>query len=564
MFRKNLLFTIMLCLMSSIFILSACSNNQPIDSEATTPVKKEPEIDPYEKLVKEKNEELELEPLELTSYSEDVGATISNPIYKKFAVNGQVVVEGSVEKYSDLKSEYAWIKVYTSEAGPAGNQHEYYTPIVDGKFTQDIHFFNGEGEYQIKVQLPSMDRENYYYDTASFEVINVNPEAKRDVTYTPYGQKLDLALNLESSYVKEDGVFSLKGSANLPNESTIMIKLNKEFDSWKHIIPMKDGQFAYELPLFYGEGLHELEVLVPDENRNNYYQTATKILIDNESNREMKPIEYHDTYIKRGVTLDYPIYGGEQADQTFRISGSIDPMAEFAAETTHLYVTTKLENDEALEVIPVENFTFDSTFHLRFGPGTYKVTVSVPEIKEKNSSYFRYFGFAQFEVESTATEDQRNLLPSRGIQSEAPEIIELAKELTKGKTNDRDKAKAIYDYVANTVSYDVEKFRNSDFNWDDSALKTLELKTGVCQDYAYLTIALLRAIDMEARFVEGFARGKHAWVEVEVEGEWLTMDPTWGAGYIKNNEFVAAFNEDYFDPKKSEFEKTHARTGVVY
>ena len=45
------------------------------------------------------------------------------------------------------------------------------------------------------------------------------------------------------------------------------------------------------------------------------------------------------------------------------------------------------------------------------------------------------------------------------------------------------------------------------FRWDDSALKTLELKSGVCQDYAFLATALLRASDIEARFVEGRAGG---------------------------------------------------------
>ena len=106
------------------------------------------------------------------------------------------------------------------------------------------------------------------------------------------------------------------------------------------------------------------------------------------------------------------------------------------------------------------------------------------------------------------------------------------------KTNDREKARAIYDYVAQNVTYDVQKYKNDEFRWDDSALKTLELKSGVCQDYAFLAIALLRASDIEARFVEGRAGGgvfpgRHAWVEAKVDGSWLTMDPTWASGYLE-------------------------------
>ena len=375
---------------------------------------------------------------------------------------------------------------------------------------------------------------------------------------------------LDSGYIEEDGSFSLKGKAGkLTDDDTIMVVLKKDSETWDHVIPIQNRAFSYDIPLFFGEGLHELEVLVPDGERDNYYQLGTSILIDNQSNELKEPIEFSKMYLERGVTLEYPTFGGEEADNTYRIKGNLDPNVELAAETTHIYVTTKKGEDEALDVIPVENFQFDDSFYLRFGPGTYEVTVSVPEIREENRDYFRYFGFAQFKVKSKTEKDERDLLPSRGIQSDDPKIVELANQLTSGKTNDREKAKAIYDYVAQNVTYDVQKYKNDEFRWDDSALKTLELKSGVCQDYAFLAIALLRASDIEARFVEGRAGGgvfpgRHAWVEAKVDGSWLTMDPTWASGYLKDDKFVANFTEKYFDPNIEEFNKTHTRTGVSY
>ncbi len=578
MSQKKLVFITLLWFIS-LLVLSGCKGasetntvdviedlgvTEDTEKTAEEAVEEQNEETTYEQMVVDINEQIGLEPIQLTTYSEEVGAVIQSPLYKKFAANGKVVVEGEVERHAELKSDHAWIKVVSKDGGPAGKEHEYFSPIVNGKFHQDIQLFNGEGEYRVTVQLPSLDRENYYYDTAIFEVVNVNPEIKRDISYTHFGQKAELSLDLESSYVIRDGVFLLEGTSNLSDTDTIMIVLKKKGSkSWKHTIPVKNGAFSYQVPLFFGEGLHELEVLVPDENRDNYYQNATVLLIDNESTSEMEPISFFETTLKRGVTLEYPMYGGEKAEETYRVTGTIDPDAEFAAETTHLYITTKLGQDTALEVIPVENYQFDSSFFLRFGPGTYKVTVSVPEIKEQNSSYFRYYNVAEFEVESSG-EDQRNLLPARGIQSDSLRIIELAKQITEGIEQDFDKAKAIYEYVAKTVAYDVEKFRTSDFHWDDSALKTLDLKTGVCQDYAYLAIALLRASEIESRFVEGYARGRHAWVEFLDNGNWITMDPTWGAGYIKNNVFVAEYTEEYFNPDPAEFEKTHKRTGVAY
>ncbi|KMJ57474.1 transglutaminase [Bacillus sp. LL01] len=556
--------------LTSCIILSACSDKDASGKDTNRDIQAEQEVkDQYEQLVDEKNKELKLEPLELTSYAEEVNATISAPVYKEFSANGQVEIAGSVEKYADFKSDFVWIKVRSKEDGPTGNQMEYYVPIRDGAFSETISLFNGEGEYQVTIQLPDTDRENYYYDTAKFIVHNVHPDAKRDVSLTPFGHNAGLQVNVESALLVENELVSFSGkAANLSDGETIMLHLKKDSEIWKHMVTLENGQFSLDIPLFYGKGIHQLEVMVPDRARENYYQLATTLYIDNASDRVMQPLEYFTAYKERGVTLENPKFGGDEADGSYSVKGRIDPEAEFGPETTHIYVSTKKGEDEALDVIPVENFEFDGSFYLRFGPGAYEVTLNVPEIKEENSDFFRFYGFAKFEVTASA-EDKRDLLPSRGVQSDAPEIIRLSEELTAGKESARDKAKAIYDYVAKNVTYDVKKYKNNEFEWDDSALKTLDSMTGVCQDYAYLAIALMRASGVEARYVEGRAGfpwpGNHAWVEANLDGEWVEMDPTWGSGYIdRDDKFVAAFNEDFFDPDPNEFKKTHTRTGVKY
>jgi len=544
-----------------LFFLAGCSETGLRDTKVTTT----PETK-YEKLVKEKNKELSLEPIKLMSNSEGVELTLKKPVYKEFAVNGQLVIEGEIEQSSDLQSDYIWIKALSDKQETAGKQHDYYTPIKDGKFKQTIHFFNGEGTYNLSVQVPSMNRENYFYNAASFSVFNVHPDYQRDLSYTPYGQDNQFSLDVKNGFIEADGIFKLTGSlGQLADKDEVMVALTKEGETWKNTFAVKNGQFDYDIPLFYGKGLHKLEVLLPDVNRDNYYLPVTTLLIDNQSSNVMKPIEYFSkTMMERGFTLEEPIFGGGETDHSFQIKGSIDSNADLAAQTDHLYISTVKGKDKALDVIPVEDFTFDDSFYLRFGPGTYEVTVSVPEIKEQKTNYFRYFSVAQFEVESKEMSDQRNLLPSRGVQSDDAKIIKLAESIVKGKKSERDKSKAIYDYVAKNIAYDVEKFKTNDFHWDDSALKTQQLKKGVCQDYAYLAIALLRASDIEARFIEGYTTGKHAWVEASIDDKWLTMDPTWGAGYIQNNAFVKNYTEKYFDPKMKEFKKTHKRTGISY
>lgn len=65
----------------------------------------------------------------------------------------------------------------------------------------------------------------------------------------------------------------------------------------------------------------------------------------------------------------------------------------------------------------------------------------------------------------------------------------------------------------------------------DGALATLEQGEGVCRDFAHLTAALMRALDMPARLVAVYAPGLapmdfHAVVEAMIEGRWYVFDAT--------------------------------------
>nr|WP_237446550.1 transglutaminase-like domain-containing protein [Shimazuella alba] len=173
---------------------------------------------------------------------------------------------------------------------------------------------------------------------------------------------------------------------------------------------------------------------------------------------------------------------------------------------------------------------------------------------------------AKFQVSSYADEDKRDLLPSRGIEPDHPKINQLAKKITKNANTNYERTKLIYRYVAKNMNYDMQKFEQNSFKWNDSAIKSLQLKKGVCQDYVFLTLSLLRSLEIPSRFVEGVANGQnHAWVEAKVNGEWLIMDPTWGSGYIDPNRgFVKQYDGRFFDISSKRLERTHKRTGIVY
>ncbi|MCG3088329.1 transglutaminase domain-containing protein [Sporosarcina cyprini] len=539
----------------SLFVLSACTSGFAITEEQKQGAA-------YEEAAKKKNDELEKEPVELSPYARKLGASLTQPIYREIAANGVVTVEGTIEQHEKLKGDYVVIDIGFNEGKELGDLVSHYVPIKDGMFKQDIKLFNGEGDYLVSVLIPSTILEESFDNMTAFSVFNVNPTTDHGIVYTPFAQAADLSLQApDSRYVKGNEVFTLKGKVD--TAENIMLVLFKGEQSWSHILSVKNGEFSYDVPLPYGKGVHGLTVYLPPENQEKYYQQGAVVYIDNQSDLTFEPIQ--NTTDERGVHFASPAKSGEEAGLTYRISGTIDKDDPLAKETTHLFIEIEKDNELAYSVIPIDNFTFDDQIYLRFGAGTYNVTVNVPEARGKE---LYYVNIAEFSVVSKDTEDQRNLLPSKGVQSDAPEIIALARELITDEMSDREKAKAVYEYTAKNISYDVKKWDDKINEWDDSALKTLQLKSGICGDYSYLAIALLRASGMEARYIvgtafNGYTTDYHAWVEVKVDGKWLTMDPTWGSGYTSGNAFIPEYTEDYFDPTEELF-KTHTRLEVRY
>lgn len=94
-------------------------------------------------------------------------------------------------------------------------------------------------------------------------------------------------------------------------------------------------------------------------------------------------------------------------------------------------------------------------------------------------------------------------------------------------------------------------------------LEVLEKKRGVCQDFAHLMIACLRARGLAARYVSGYlltrpppgkprlvgADASHAWVSVYAPGspgDWVDFDPT--NNLLPGTEHIAvAFGRDFSD-----------------
>ena len=104
-------------------------------------------------------------------------------------------------------------------------------------------------------------------------------------------------------------------------------------------------------------------------------------------------------------------------------------------------------------------------------------------------------------------------------------IKSVVNSLTSGLTSDLAKAKAIYNYVRDSISYSFY------YNTKYGAAGTLSAKTGNCVDQAHLLISMYRTAGFAARYVHGTCRFSdgtfgHVWAQVLVGDQWYVVDPT--------------------------------------
>jgi len=112
------------------------------------------------------------------------------------------------------------------------------------------------------------------------------------------------------------------------------------------------------------------------------------------------------------------------------------------------------------------------------------------------------------------------------------ELAGIARELRKGR-RPAEAVLAVSEWVHDKLTY-----QRGTTGVHSSAVDAWHAREGVCQDYAHLTLTLLRSIGIPARYVSGYLHTKpnakigetvggesHAWIEAWTGG-WWGFDPT--------------------------------------
>ena len=145
---------------------------------------------------------------------------------------------------------------------------------------------------------------------------------------------------------------------------------------------------------------------------------------------------------------------------------------------------------------------------------------------------------APFPLGPLPAELARYLRATAMTQAHDPRIQDLARRLTAGARSERQAVSAILNHVVDTLTYQYDPPAHD-------ALFTLERRRGNCQGYSHLSIALLRAAGIPARFTVGISlskgwrvqasdgtltfkmgQGRHAWIEIYYPDiGWIPYDP---------------------------------------
>ena len=172
-----------------------------------------------------------------------------------------------------------------------------------------------------------------------------------------------------------------------------------------------------------------------------------------------------------------------------------------------------------------------ATFKTYVAMGPYKVTVkfngnnNLLEGSASKSINVKVSKYGKGLNEKNAKALKAYLKSSSHCKVGAKSIKKLVKSLTKGLTSKEDKAKAIFNYVRDTLGYSYY------YNTHYGATKTLKLKRGNCADHSHLLVAMFRTAGFHARYVHGkchfIVSGDytgHVWTQVKIGKTWVCAD----------------------------------------
>lgn len=179
------------------------------------------------------------------------------------------------------------------------------------------------------------------------------------------------------------------------------------------------------------------------------------------------------------------------------------------------------------------------TIPLQFGSGTYQIEVFEQAKGDEYAQVFVKNYKAELDDPNAAF-----LVPNLYVwYTPTTEAVALSFELCAGIEDDMEKAKVLYAYVGDTVTYDYIKALQVVSNkvYLPDVDETLQTRMGICFDYASLLACMLRVQGIPTQLVMGnklSANQYHAWNKVYIDGNWYLLDPTFKNTSYDKDDYV--------------------------
>jgi len=191
-------------------------------------------------------------------------------------------------------------------------------------------------------------------------------------------------------------------------------------------------------------------------------------------------------------------------------------------------------------------------YPLTFGNGNYIVAL----LENTTGTKYKVISYEKFEITIDKPENVYvNPIFSLNWNDDMS-VINKAKELTKELKTDKEKAVAVYNYLVKNFKYDYKKINNIDNSYMPNLENIFKNKLGICSDFSSLYAVMLRSLNIPTKFVKGYKNdidSYHAWNEVYLDNEWITVDITYDIA-LYTNEIKYSFektSDDYI--VKSEY-----------
>lgn len=271
------------------------------------------------------------------------------------------------------------------------------------------------------------------------------------------------------------------------------------------------------------------------------------------------------TGIEKPIRSDSKFYGSNPIKKTIGSysvvyhKGTIDVVGDFSWVDKSRGVDVEIRYGDQLSNVSKRKMSFKGDDVLPINTevltGRYIVLLTFYYSKNDGTVGNSKYGWFIFELEDA----RPGTVDSEEVQYSNDGIRLLASTITRDKTTQVEKSRAIYSWISKNVSYDIDELNKNGAKFY-TAEDTLRIRNVMCTGYANLNAALHRAIGIEAVVVYGQAGGGlHAWNEIRLGNSWYFQDTTWGAGYVIGDRFYFDYREKYLF---TEYPVTHRYEGT--